>query len=130
MVHLAIRAVATHQSLRDQAAQHRGQQEPFHPHLDQSRDGADGRVGVQRRNHEVAGHRGFHRDLRGLAVAYLAHHDDIRVLTQDRAQTTRKAEVSLGVDLHLSDAVHGVFDRILYRHNVSLPIVQHVETGV
>ena len=48
---------------------------------------ADGRVvGVQRREHEVAGERRLDRDLRGLAVADLADHDHVGVGADHRAQ--------------------------------------------
>ena len=40
--------------------------------------------------HQVAGERRLDRDLRGLAVADLADHDDVRVLAQERAQPAAK----------------------------------------
>ena len=47
----------------------------------------DGRVvGVQRREHQVAGERGLDGDLGGLEVADLADHDDVGVLAQEGAQ--------------------------------------------
>ena len=47
-------------------------------------------VRVQGGEHEVAGERGLHRVLRGLRVADLAHHDDVGVLAQHRAQGARR----------------------------------------
>jgi hypothetical protein len=46
-------------------------------------------VRVQRREHEVAGQRRLHGDLRRLEIAYLADHDDVGILAQDRAQRAR-----------------------------------------
>ena len=43
-------------------------------------------VGVQRREHEVAGERRLDGDLRRLAVADLADHDDVGVGAHHRAQ--------------------------------------------
>ena len=78
------------------------------------REIVDGRVvGVQRREHEVAGERGLDRDLGGLEVADLADHDDVRVLPQERAQRGREVQADLVVHLHLVDAVQVVLDRIL-----------------
>jgi hypothetical protein len=51
-----------------------------------ARDNADRVVGVDGREHQVAGERRLHRQVGGLAVADLADHDDVRVLAQRRAQ--------------------------------------------
>ena len=47
-------------------------------------------VGVERREHQVAGERGLDRDLRGLEVADLADHDDVRVLAQEARSAAAK----------------------------------------
>jgi hypothetical protein len=53
----------------------------------------DGRVvGVERREHQVAGERGLDADLGGLEVADLADHDDVGVLAQERAQRRGERE--------------------------------------
>ena len=44
-----------------------------------------GRLGVERRQHEVAGHRGAERDLRRLLVTDLADEEDVGVGAQDRS---------------------------------------------
>ena len=75
-------------------------------------------VGVQRREHEVAGLRGLHRDLRGLRVADLADQDDVGILPQDRAQRARERQLDLLVDLRLVDAGDLILDRILDRDDV------------
>ena len=81
------------------------EQERLDAHVGRRVTRADGVVGVQRREHEVAGERRLHRDLRGLEVADLADHDDVRVLAQDRAQGAREGQLDPRVDLRLADAV-------------------------
>ena len=61
-------------------------------------------VGVQRREDEVAGERGLDGDLRRLAVADLADHDDVGVGAHHRAQAVGERQAGLRVDLHLRDA--------------------------
>ena len=100
-----------HQALRDDADETRRQQEGLDAHVAQSRDGADRGVGVQRRQHQVAGERGLHGDLRGFEVADFADHHHVRVLAQDGAQAAREGHFDLGVDLGLADAVDVVLDR-------------------
>src|SRR5690606_36481646 len=74
---------------------------------------AGGIVGVQRRQHQVAGERGLDRDARGLQVAHLADHDDVRVLAHDRTQRVREVEPDLRLGLDLVDALDLVLDRVL-----------------
>ena len=50
----------------------------------------DGVGGVQRREHEVTGERGLHRDAGGLDVADLADEDHVGVLAQDRLAARRR----------------------------------------
>ena len=64
-------------------------------------------VGVQRREHQVAGERGLDRDLRRLEVADFADQDDVRVLAQERAQRGGEVQPDLLVHLHLVDARRG-----------------------
>ena len=52
-------------------------------------------VGVQRREHQVAGQRRLDRDLRRLAVADLADHDDVGVGAHHRAQAGGERQAGL-----------------------------------
>ena len=52
--------------------------------------GRRGRLRMQRREHEVARHRGAERDLGGLLVADLADEEHVRVGAEDRAQAGRR----------------------------------------
>ena len=61
-------------------------------------------VGVHGGEHQVAGERRLHRDLGGLRVADLAHHDLVRVVAQDRAQAAREGEALLLVHRDLQHA--------------------------
>ena len=71
---------------------------------------------MQRREHHVARERRVDRDLGRLAVADFADHDDVGVLSQERAERARERHADLGLHLHLVDARHVVFDRVLGRH--------------
>src|SRR5205823_14873229 len=58
-------------------------------------------VRVQRREHEVARERGFDRDVGGLRVANFADEDHVRVLAQNRAQSSGERETALRIHRHL-----------------------------
>ena len=96
------------QTLADHAPQGAGHQPGLHADVLQTVDGGDGVVGVQGREDQVAGDGCPHGDGGRLTVAYLAHGDDVRVLTQDRAQAAGKGHAGLFVDLTL---VHASLDR-------------------
>src|SRR5881275_3310713 len=68
---LAIGVQHPHQPLGQHADQARGQEERLDAHVAQPRDGAGGGIGMQRREHQVAGEARLHRDPRGLEVADL-----------------------------------------------------------
>ncbi len=69
--------------------------EGLEPHVQQTRDRFGGRVGVQRREHEVAGEGGLDGDAARLEVADLTDHDDVRVLPQERLQRRRERHPDL-----------------------------------
>ena len=119
-----------HEPLREHTDQARRQQERLDAHVAQARDGADGRVGVQRRHHEVARQARLHGDLGGLEVADLADHHDVGVLAQNRAQAARERHLDLGVDLGLADAVDVVLDRVLDGQDIAREIVDALERRV
>ena len=127
---LGFRVQHAHQALRENADQARGEQERLDAHVAQTRDGADGGVGVQGREHEVTGQRRLHGDVRGFQVADFADHHHVRVLAQDGAQAAREGHLDLGVDLRLADAVDVVLDRILDRHDVARVVVDALERRV
>ena len=76
--------------------------------------------GVERREHEVAGEGGLHRDPGRLGVADLADEDDVGVLAEDRPEPFGEGDAGGFVDLDLVDRGQHVLDRILDRHDVAL----------
>jgi hypothetical protein len=125
-----VRAEAAHQALREHGHDRRGDVVALHSHLHEARDGARGVVGVQRGEHEVTRERRVHRDLGGLLVADLTHHDDVGVLAQEAAQGRREREPDLGLHVQLPDAGELVLDRVLGREDVHVRLVDHVEARV
>ncbi len=87
-------------------------------------------VGVDRGQHQVAGERGLHRDLGGLAVADLADHDLVGVVAQDRAQAFRERETLLLVHRNLQDAGQLVLDRVFDGDDLFAAIVDFGEGRV
>ena len=62
----------------------------------------------------MAGQRGLDRNPRRLKITDFAYHDDVRVLTQDRAQCVGEVEADLGLHLDLVDSRQLVFDGIFH----------------
>ena len=87
-------------------------------------------VGVQRREHEVAGQRGLDGDLRRLAVADLADHDDVGVGAQHRAQAGREVRPAFVLTWTCVMPVELVLDRVLDRDDVLLERVERAERRV
>ena len=93
---LAVRAQRAHEPLREDADHRRREQVVLDAHVEQAVHRRRRVVGVQGRQHQVAGERRLHGDLRGLEVADLADHDDVRVLAHDRAQRVAKVRPICG----------------------------------
>ena len=108
------------EALGEEGFHDRGEQERLDAHVDQSRDAADGVVGVQGAEDKVAGHGRADRDLGGLDVANFADHDDVRVLAQDVAQAVGEGEADLRFHVDLRDAGEAIFDRFLDRDDAAL----------
>ena len=73
----------SHQSLRHHGQQARRQQERLDPHVLQSGHGADCRIGVEGRQHQVASQRRLNRNFSGLEITDLPHHDHVGVLSKN-----------------------------------------------
>ena len=93
-------------------------------HVLQPRDRAGRVLGVQRAQHDVAGHRRLERDLGGLLVADLADEDHVGVGAEDRAQAGGEGEAGARVDLDLVGVRHLVLDRVLDRRDQALVAVE------
>ena len=109
----AMRAVHAHQALRQDAVQRGDETVGVHAHVHEAADHVEHVVGVHGGEHQVAGQRRLHGDLRGFRIADLAHHDLVRVVAQDRAQAAREGQAFLLVDRNLQHARQLVFDRVL-----------------
>ena len=127
---LAVLAERARQALGDDAVDRARDEERLDPHLDQAGDRRRRVVGVQRREDEVAGERRLDRDLRRLAVADLADHDDVGVGAHHRAQAVGERQAGARVDLDLGDALDLELDRVLDRDDVLLGGVEHPERRV
>ena len=126
----AVFAETSHKALGDDQLDRRGDQEGLDAHVDQSRDRPRGVVGVKGGEDEVARERGADGDVRRLAVADLADHDDIGVLPQDVPQGTGEGQADLGPDLDLVGAGHLVFDGVFDRDDAEVGGVDLTEKGV
>ena len=127
---LAARAEKPHQPLSDKGSYRGADQERLHPHVDQSGDPADGVVGVQGAEDQVAGQRSPDGDLRGFEVAHFPHHDYVRVAAQNAAQSGGEAQPDLGPDGNLDDAVQFMLHRLLDGDDAALLGVEVGKEGV
>ena len=101
-----------------------------HAHVQEAAQHVEHVVGVHGGEHEVAGQRGLHRDLRRLAVADLADHDLVGVVPQDRAQAACEGQALLFVDRDLQHAGQLVFDRVFDRDDLVAAGVDLGDRGV
>src|SRR6185437_10858659 len=102
--HLAVLAEHADEALGEDADDAGAHQEGLDLHLDEAGDGAGRVVGVDGREHEVAGEGGVDGDLRRLLVTDLADHDHVRILPEEGAQRAGEGEPDPGVDVDLVDA--------------------------
>jgi hypothetical protein len=126
----ALRAEAADEALGDDQLDGRGHEEGLDAHVDEARDGAGRVVGVDGGEDEVAGERGADGDLGGVLVADFADHDDVGILAEHVAERAGEGEADLGPHLHLVDAGHLVFDRVLDRDDAQVGGVDLAEKGV
>src|SRR3989344_5181270 len=82
-------------------------------HIKKPRQSACGGIGMQSGEYEVSRERRIDRKRRGLIVAYLAYHDDIGVLAQERAQAVGQCQADFWMCLRLIDARNPILNRIL-----------------
>ncbi len=85
---------------------------------------------MERREHEVAGHRGPESNLGSLLVADLAHEEHVGVGAEHGAQAARERQPRSRVDLDLVEAGRPVLDGVLDRRQLAVGRVQHLEAGV
>jgi hypothetical protein len=88
----AKRADPAYQSLRDNALQGSRHDVGLEAKIEQAGDGGNGRIGVQRRVHQMPGQRGVKGHLGGLEIANLAEQNDVRILSEQGTQNGRKSQ--------------------------------------
>ena len=67
---------------------------------------------------------------RGFEIAYLAHHNDVRILAHQRADTAREIQADAGLHLHLIEMRHHHFNWIFYRTYIHFRLSQLFERSV
>ncbi|MNS47365.1 hypothetical protein D3C72_798920 [compost metagenome] len=101
-----------------------------HAKFQQTADGAGCVVGVQRRQYQVPGERGLDRHLGSFQIANLADHDDVRVLSHQRAYPGGEGQVDVVLDLHLVERRLDHFNRVFDGAEVDLRRRQFFQCGV
>ena len=107
-----------------------GQQIVFHTHVEQTGNAAGRVIGMQGRQHQMAGQGRLDGDAAGFQVAHFADHDHVRILADDRAQGMGEVEPDLRFGLDLVDAFDLVFDRIFNRDDLDVRRVDFRQRGV
>ena len=121
---LAGRAKLPHQSLGNNAHRCIRNQITLHIHVHQTGHRAGRVIGVQGTQHQMAGNRSLYRNSRRFLVTNLTNHNNIRVLSQNRAQRGGKGQAGFNINLHLIDAVNVGLHRVLNRYNIHRIAVQ------
>ena len=119
-----------HQTLGQHGYQRGADEVVFHAHVGESCDSAGGVVGMERRKNEVAGEGGADGDVGGFAVADFTNHDHVGILAHNMADAGGERQSDLRVDVHLVNAVHLVFHRILDGDDLAAGLVDPLERGI
>ena len=85
---------------------------------------------MQRAKHHVPSQRGINRDFSCLLITNFSDHNDIRRLTQHRAQRCRKGHPHIASDLHLIHSRHLILNRILDSDNFTIGMVNAVQSRI
>ncbi len=125
-----MRAQHANQPLRQYAKQAGGQKIGLDAHVGQTRHGARRVVGMQRCQHQMAGKRRLHGNLRRFQIADFTDHDHVRILAQQRAQRPGETQVDTRIYLRLRHAVERVFDGVFDGHHIDAGAVQTRQRGV
>src|SRR5262249_23920465 len=89
-------------------------------HVEKPTEYVDDVVGVNRREHQMPRKRRLNRDLSRFRIANLTHHDLVRVVPEDRSQTTGKGQALFLVDRDLRNPSELILDGILDRDDLVL----------
>ena len=127
---LALGAQATCQTLGRNQDDAGGDVERCYPHVAQTRQRGGGIVGVQGREHHVAGLCGLDGDVCSFQVTDFTDHDHVRVLTQKRLERSSKGQARLVIDVDLVDPRHVDFGRVFSGRDVDAWLIEDVQAGV
>ena len=78
----------------------------------------------------MAGKCRMNGDVGGLAIPNLPDQNHVWILPNHGAQTIGKGKIDLGVHLHLTDAVHLVFDGILDGENIFVGRIDRAKSRI
>ena len=112
------RAEPADEALGDDADDVAGEDVGKNADVEQARNGADGRAGVQCGEDLVPGHGGLQGHAGRVGIAYFTNKDDVRILPQHGAHAVGEIEAGGIGNGRLPDHRHRVLDRILQRHDV------------
>ena len=129
-VYFAALANGFAKTLRQYAVHRGGNHEWLHPHVQHTRDGFGGAVGVQGAHIQVTGQRCFNADRSCLQIPHLTHENDVRVLTQKRFERFGKGHAHGLDNMTLYNAFHREFYWILRGENLGINGVQHAQAGI
>ncbi len=127
---LALGAEDADEALGEECTDRGGDEEGLHAHVDETHDAADGVVGVEGGEDQVAGEGGADGDFRRFEVAHFPDHDDIGVATEDGTKAGGEGEVDFGADGDLDDAGEFVFDGVFDGDDAAVLSVELGEEGV
>src|SRR6478609_11273291 len=108
-----MRADHSHQALGQYAVQRGNKVVRLHAHIQEASQHVHHVIGVDGGENQVTGKGGVDGNLRGFLVADFAHHDFVRIVTQDGTQAPGKRESLFLVHGNLGDAMDLVFHRVL-----------------
>src|SRR5208283_3630264 len=119
-----------HQPLRQNAIQRRDKVVRLDAHVQEAPEHVHHVIGVDGGEHEVARQRRLDGDLGGFVVANFAHHDLVRVMTQDGTQTAGEGQTLFFVDRNLGDAAYLILDRVFNGDDLVFVGLDLVDGGV
>src|SRR5207249_7521480 len=126
----ADRAEHADQSLRQHAMQRRYKVIRLYAHIQKPPDHVDDDICVNSRENQMARESRLNSDLRCFLVANLANHDLVRIVTQNRTQSTREGQTFLLVDRDLSNAMQLILNRVFNRDDFIFFVSDFVQGGI
>ena len=126
----AMGAEAADEALGEKGADGGGNEEGLHAHVDETAEAAEGIVGVERGEDEVAGEGGADGDFCGFEVANFPDHDDVGVGTEDGAEGGGEGQADFAFHGDLHDTRELVFDGVFDGDDAAVWMVYLGEEGV